>query len=270
MKYGRLAPHPEDTHPRVKLADHLTILPSDVPAVVDYASKVPSWPVYLNDKIGDCTCAGVGHMIQAWTAYAGTEVTLPSSDILKMYEVLSGYNPRTGANDNGCVEQDVLQYLADTGAGGHKITAFAQVDAGNRAEMKAALYLFGSVYLGINCPESAQEDFAAGQPWDYVPGSPVDGGHCIVMQYMDDSVSKIVSWGSLIEMTDAFWEHYGEEAWVIVTQDFTGKNGMSPAGLNLQAMLTEFHEITGSSVPSPRHAEPEPGTWQRIRRWLHA
>src|ERR1700722_18558750 len=131
-KLGSLPPHPEETHPRVKLASHLSLDPADVPAVVDYATKVPSWPMYDNDRLGDCTCAGVGHMIQAWTAYAGTEVTLADPVILKLYEVLSGYNPATGANDNGCVEQDVLQYLASTGVAGHKIVAFAQVNIQDR------------------------------------------------------------------------------------------------------------------------------------------
>ena len=39
-----------------------TTLPAP-PAAVDWGKKVPSWPMYLNDKYGDCTCAAAGHMI---------------------------------------------------------------------------------------------------------------------------------------------------------------------------------------------------------------
>lgn len=262
-KLGRLAPHPESTHPRVKLANHLTA--PAVPAVVDYASKVKTWPMYLNgpdpenavllpadpDGIGDCTCAGVGHMIQAWTAYAGTEVTLPAADILKLYETLSGFDPETGENDNGCVEQDVLQYLADTGIDGHKIVAFAQVDISNPTEMKTALDMFGTLYLGINVPESMQEQFAEGQPFTYVPGSPIEGGHCVLIQKWDEQYLYIVTWGSVVPATWEWWEHYGEEAWAIVTQDWIEKNGESPVGLNLQGLLSEFQEITASPAPAP-------------------
>lgn len=270
FQHGKLDPHPEETHPRVKLVNHLTLPPSDVPAIVDWASKVLSWPMYYNDSIGDCTCAGVGHMFQAFTAYASTMVTLANTVILALYEKLSGYNPQTGQNDTGCVEQDVLQDLVDNGVDGHKVIAFAQVNVKDPAEMKAALYLFGSLYLGIQCPQSAQQQFAAGQPWDYVPGSPIEGGHCIVMQYADDQKYKIVSWGALIEMTPAFWQNYGDEAWVVITQDWIEANGNTPTGLSLQSLLSEFHAITGAPVPSPRHAKPSESLFQKVLAWLRS
>jgi len=63
-KLGALAPHPEDTHPRVKLANHMNVAKTPpTPAVVDYASRVRSWPMYLNNALGDCTCAGIGHSV---------------------------------------------------------------------------------------------------------------------------------------------------------------------------------------------------------------
>lgn len=268
MFLGKGHPHPEDTHPRVKLADHRTGAVA-LPPVVDYYSKVASWPMYYNDSISDCTCAGVGHMIQAWTANSGTEVILDPPIILKLYETLSGYNPATGQNDTGLVEQDVLQYLVDTGVGGHKILAFAQVDHTNLTEMAEALQIFGGLYLGIQCPKSMQDQFAQGQVIDYVPGSPIEGGHCITLVGADPNYLYIVTWGKLVKMTWGFWSQYGDESWAIVTQDFIEANGMSPDGLNLQTMLTDFHSITGAPVPSPRHSKPvQPNLIQRILNWL--
>lgn len=266
--YGKLAPHPEETHPRVKLVNHLTLAPSDVPSVVDWAAKVKAWPVYYNLSIGTCTCAGIGHLIQAWTANAGNEVILPDADVLQMYETLSGYNPQTHANDNGCVEQNVLQWMSDTGIDSHKIVAFAEVNIKDPAEMKAALYQFGGLYMGIQCPKSAEDALATGQPWDYVPGSPIEGGHCIVAVKWDEQGIWIVSWGKLILMTWEFWANYAEECWVIITQDWIEANGMTPVGLNLQGLLSEFHAITGAPVPSPRHAAPKPGFFRMIWSWL--
>lgn len=268
LPLGKSAPHPESTHPRVKLADHLAVFGEPAPAVVDFASKVAAWPMMLNDRLGDCTCAGVGHMIQAWTAYAGSEVTLSDDDVLRLYEIVSGYNPVTGANDNGAVEQDVLQHLVDAGVLGHKILAFAQVDHTSAAEMKSALQMFGTLYVGIQCPASMQQQFGAGQVIDYVPGSPVEGGHCIIVQKWDEDYLYVVTWGTLVKMTWAFWEHYGDEAWAIVTADFIEQNGTSPSGLNLTGLLSEFHEITTTPAPSPRHAVPAPNVIQRILNWL--
>ena len=172
---GALPPHPESTHPRVKLSDHLSVaaLPP-TPAVVDYASKVRMWPMYLNDQLGDCTCAGIAHAVQAWTAYAKGLVTLPNSAVLNLYERM-GYVPGNPATDQGAVEQDVLAEVHRNGIGGHKILAYAQVDHEDPYEMKAALNLFGSLYLGAQMPQSAMDQTNAGQPWSLVPGSPDRG-----------------------------------------------------------------------------------------------
>lgn len=248
-KLGKLDPHPEATHPRVRLRDYLTAPGPAVPATVDWASKVPAWPVYSNDTVGDCTCAGIGHMIQALTAYTGAEATVPGSDVLKMYEKLSGYDPATGANDNGAVEQDVLSYMSRKGLDGHKVRAFAQVDHASFAEMKAALYYFGTLYLGIQCPASAQEQFAAGRPWDVVPGSPVDGGHCVVLQKWDADYMYVVTWGKLIPMTEAFWSAFGDEAWAVLTGDWLLPDGDSPSGLDLRGLMAEFHGLTTGQEP---------------------
>jgi hypothetical protein len=268
---GKLDPHPEITHPRVKLSTHLTSGP--VPAKVDWFSLVKYWPLLLNDRIGDCTAAGWFHLVQSWTAYAGTEFVPTNQNALELYEHW-GYNPATGGGDNGAVEQDVLAYLAQHYVDGHGIVAFAQVDHTNAAEMRRALALFGGLYVGIQCPKSMQQQFEAGQVIDFVAGSPVEGGHCIVIVGWDDQYIYIVTWGKLCKMTWAFWAAYGDEAWVIVTKDFIEKNGMSPSGLNLQSLLDEF-KVLGLVAygPGPKHAKPHrPSLFRRIlndlRRFL--
>lgn len=266
--YGRLAPNPEATHPRAKLTGHLDLASMQVPEVVDWSAKVTSWPEYYNQAIGDCTCAGIGHMIQAWTANAGTEVTLPDTDILSMYCTLSGYNPSTGSNDNGCVEQNVLQWMHDTGVAGHKVDAFAQVNPGSLDEMKAALLVSGALYLGINCPQTAETQAAANQPWTYIPGSPIAGGHCVVAVKWDTEYIWVVSWGKLIPMTQEFWQQYGEEAWIVISPDWFNAQEDTPAGLNLAGLMSEFHAISGVPLSSPRHAKPHVRLFWRFLNWL--
>src|SRR5271170_2323534 len=102
--YGRKKPHPEPAHPRVTLEDHVdfTVLPV-LPSVIDWCSKVKDWPMYLNDQLGCCTWAEVGHALEAWTAYAGTEVDIPQSYVLTGYEAVGGYVPGNPSTDNGCV-----------------------------------------------------------------------------------------------------------------------------------------------------------------------
>jgi len=37
------------------------------PPDLDLAAAVMEWPMYANDRIGDCTTAAAAHMIEAWT-----------------------------------------------------------------------------------------------------------------------------------------------------------------------------------------------------------
>jgi len=271
-KLGALAPHPESTHPRVKLSTHLSSksLPP-TPAVVDYASKVRSWPMYLNNQIGDCTAAGIAHTIQAWTAYAKGLVTLPNSAVLRLYEAF-GYVPGNPATDNGAVEQDVLHYVMQNGVGGHKILAYAQVDHTNPDEMKAALNLFGSVYLGAGIPQSALVQTDAGQPWTVEQGSPIEGGHCFVLQRWDttDAPMSVVTWGQLQRATTDWWMAYGLEAWVMISPDWFQASGKTVTGVDLPELGDEFSVVTGQPNPF-RSTKPKSifclGLRDRIKKW---
>lgn len=244
FKHGRL---PRDTSRHaLRLEDYVAAsgLPT-APLEVDRASKVASWPVYGNDTIGDCTCAAAGHMIQAWTAYAGTEVTLPQSDIITAYSAVSGYDPSTGANDNGAQLQDVCKYWQQTGVGGHKIAGYAALgDPTDLDLLRGVLSVFGAVYVGINCPESAQTQF--GQVWEWEPSSPIDGGHAICLQQTvtdETGIMHFVTWGALQKATTAFVEHYVEEAWAVVSQDWVRANGTTIEGLDLAQLLADMKDV---------------------------
>lgn len=249
FKYGRKAPHPKETHPRLTLENYaVTALPK-APSLVDYASKVANWPMYLNDSIGDCTCADAGHTIQAWTAYASSEVTVPDSAVLNLYEKVGGYVPGDPSTDNGANIQDILAYWQKNGIAGHKISAFAEInDCTNPWLLKQALDIFGSVYLGINCPASAQDQFSAGEPWSYVPGSPIEGGHAIALQQMVPvgnriGIMGVVTWGQLHPMTLDFAKNYIEEAWVMISPDFMEANGESVSGFDVVQLEADFRNL---------------------------
>ena len=63
---------PSRVDPRtLSLARYLDreLLPAPPPEL-DLAEQVISWPMYANDRIGDCTTAAAAHMVEAWTAAA--------------------------------------------------------------------------------------------------------------------------------------------------------------------------------------------------------
>lgn len=248
-KLGRLPNDPRK--PRLKLSRFLTL--TQYPENEDWLSEVTLWPMYLNDRIGDCTCATVGHIIEIFTHYGqGRLVKVTDNDVLKAYEDVSGYNPDTGANDDGAVVQDVLNYWRKTGVGGHKILAFAEVDYRDKDELRAAMSLFGNIYLGIDFPNTAFDQFDNGEPWDVVSGAYSEGGHAINAGYYDvsDNMWKIVTWGQVQPMTQAFFDKYVEEAWVVVSEEWI-KDNKNPDGIDLAALGQDFENITGEANPFP-------------------
>jgi len=245
-KYGRIE-HDYRKNYGVALSDYLTASLPVAPSIVDRSSGI-AWPMYGNDSIGDCTCAAVGHEIQAFTRYASSLVTVPESAVVDAYSAITGYDPVTGANDNGAEISDVLNYWQKTGVGGHKIVAWATVDYWNKPLMKQVLNTFGTVYLGLEVPQSAEYQFSAGLPWSVSKtGTNIVGGHAVPIQRWDDAavgVIEVVTWGALQRMTLAFCRKYVDEAYVPISQDWITANGTTIEGLALSELIADSKALS--------------------------
>lgn len=277
-KIGRLPQHDEQTHPRLKLKTFLrSAYKGQVPDVVDYSGQVTDWPMYLNDQLGCCTSADAGHAVQLWTTYGqGNTVTVTDQDVLDFYSGSAGYNPNDPSTDQGAVMQDVNAYFRKTGMAGRTIEAFFQVDPDDLDEVRAALYLFGAVSVGMAFPSTAMDQFDRGQPWDVVRRSQIEGGHDVLLVAATKGGNlKVVTWGKVQEVTPAFWSKYmgsraGGEAWARVEQDWASKTGIAPGNaLTVDELNAAFTELTGqpgpftsdvTPVPAPEPAPtPDPG-----------
>jgi hypothetical protein len=217
---------------------------------IDWYSAVKTWGMLLNDQIGDCGPAGACHLIIAWAANAGRRVRITNETALKAYIALTGYDPQTGANDNGVQLQDMLAFWRKTGIGSHKILGFGQISK-TPAVLHAAVQAFGGILVGIECPESAEEQFESGIPWSVVKGSPDDGGHCIIIVGYDSKTGEwiAVTWGGLARIKPSFVKKYLLEAWAVFTRDWLEANGDTPLGQSIAQLGEEFTELTGE--PSP-------------------
>src|SRR5205814_6126224 len=79
------------------------------PPDLDLAAAVLHWPMYANDRIGDCTTAAAAHMIEAWTAPTrGHAVAVTQRSVLLAFDKVKQVDPVTG--EEGAVELDVLGY----------------------------------------------------------------------------------------------------------------------------------------------------------------
>src|ERR1700722_11407036 len=130
------------------LASYVTPALPTPPASFDLTGKVGSaWGMMDNDQLGDCTCAAAGHLIMEWTANAQKKMITPSDQqIVAAYSAITGYNPVTGANDNGAVEVDVLNYWRQTGIAGHKIGAYMALEPANHSQIMDSDFNYPSAH----------------------------------------------------------------------------------------------------------------------------
>jgi Domain of unknown function (DUF4214) len=243
FEYKKLGKLPFQPDPRIQTLTLGTV--STTPATVDWYSKVQTWPMDMNDRIGDCTIAAASHLIELWTTYGQlSPVNLSEQDVLAAYEAISGYNPANPASDTGCYEPAVLNYWMTNGIGGHKIRGWAAIDYTDENELRSAINVFGGVYLGVLLPKTAQ-----GQAiWDVVPDSGVNGnpgswgGHAVPVVGWDGTYYYVVTWGELMKVTPAFFAKYLEEAYVAISTDFLDSQGVDPRGLNIDQLIETLEE----------------------------
>jgi hypothetical protein len=214
------------------------------PETLDLTSRVPEWPMYANDRIGDCTIAAAGHMIEAWSATANGHATeIGERAVLAAFDRVKVVDRTTG--EAGAVELDVLKYWRTEGIGRHKIGAFARVAVHDKALARTGAFLFGGLYIGVALPLTAQSQAV----WDWtgslsgpaLPGS--WGGHAVDVVGYDAKALTVVTWGSLKRMTWAFWQRYVDEAYAVLSRDFL-RRGRAPNGFDLGQLRADLALIT--------------------------
>jgi hypothetical protein len=225
----------------LQLKDYLAGVPA-APEKVYWEYKIPpdAWQMFGNDTIGDCTCACIAHMIMLATAHTGTLFTPAESDIIAAYSAVSGYDPSTGANDNGAAIQDVLNYWQNTGIGGHKIIGWAQIDQTNIAEVKQGIWLFGGTDIGIEVFQSMEDQFDNHQPWDNPSGDDL-GGHSIPVFGFGADGCDGVTWATLQQMSWDTWSKICSEAYCVITEDWINQlSGKTYSGFDLAQLQADL------------------------------
>jgi hypothetical protein len=232
--------------PSIDLADFVdvekakTVFPVTEQELVDLTTLVPSWPMFGNDRFGDCTCAGAAHMVQVFQALVGDAFTVTEADVLRMYEA-SGWSPSKPETDQGWSLEAAGEYLEKTGLQGTpNIVTNAGVSLTDQDAQQVALELFGGLYEGMECPQSALQQFQEGKPWTVVPGSTIAGGHCVTRPKNKIGVTGYhVTWGGIIPATEEFENEFIDELVVFVPVAWESK---LPEYI-LQAGIVDFAKL---------------------------
>lgn len=233
----------------LRLANYMAEELPPAPPVRDWMRKVDGWPLYGNDRIGDCVAVTCAHKTQGWTRYAGTEVRIPEQDVIAAYSAVSGYDPVTGASDDGCVMRYMLNHWRRAGIGGHTIAAYVSVDVNDHDEVRYALNTFGGLAVGIDLPWSAAGQ--VGQTWRTVRGPDAEpgswGGHAVRVGKYSPRYLHCSTWGMRQRMTWKFWDAYVMEAYAVLSPEWIrATSGLSPSGFQTQELLADLQRITSN------------------------
>jgi hypothetical protein len=220
------------------------------PASEDWAKKVAKWPMMANDRIGDCTCAAAGHMIEQWTTYSGAPVVLSATQIVAAYSAITGYDPKEPASDRGAVEIDVLNYWRKTGFNTHRIEGYVALEPGSHVHVEDAVLIFGNCYIGLALPVSAQrQNVWAVPPGGAVgPGAPGSwGGHAVPVVAYDSRGLTVITWGMVQRMTWGFWDAYCDEAYAVLSNDWISKvNRKAPNQFDFKTLRADLAALKKS------------------------
>jgi hypothetical protein len=256
-KYGR---RPAKNAPALRLSRFLAAAVPSYPRYEDYLKKLPGWEMLGNDVAGDCNSVTWANMRRLVTGTLATEYYPTQDQVWEFYRTQNpGFDPAGTADtngpgssqDQGMEIQTGLEYLhANGGPDGVKAVAFAKVDHTNLPEVKAALSIFGGLWLGILVQEANQEQFHRHQNWTDVPGSPVEGGHAILGGGYYTSGVRFITWGRESTFGLSFWggsaegSRLVEEAWVVIWPEQLG-NEQFTEGIDQAALAADYEALTG-------------------------
>lgn len=222
-------------------ANYLTASLPINPPFCNWMGRISDWQILANDRIGNCTCAAAAHQMMAWLAAYGKSFIPTDEEVISAYSAITGYNPVTGANDDGAVELDVLKYWRNTGIAGHKIGAYASIPPSKSELIRSAIYLFGGAYLGVALPLSAQGQDKWEFEHTYDDGEKGSwGGHAVPAVAYDSNGVTVITWGKPLKMSWTFFANYVEESYAILSPDFVNGEMAAPNGFDGIALQNDL------------------------------
>jgi hypothetical protein len=211
---------------------------------VHWAAHVPSWDPLGNRKVGDCAEAAVGHWEQTVTWNVGRYWAPTEAQTIQFYGDITGYDPQTGAHDDGTFFADLLNRMKSQGWNGHKWDAVSvMLNWFNPRALLGAIYNFGGALLALSLPDDYAAQFFRPQPMD-VSGPPnPNNGHLVNLGGKSKGLVHCNTWGSQKALTDAFMQRYGYSVFVPFSGDWLKANGKTPSGLTRQKAMQFLHQL---------------------------
>lgn len=212
--------------------------------------SAPDNPPSIPDGVGNCAIAGPCHQIMQATAEGGAMAPFNTPAALKNYSAITGWTAADPASDQGTNIDAMAKYwrqhgLVDAAGATHQIRVYLDLNPGDLRELWLAMWLSPlGVGMGFALPQSAQEQTRDRQIWDYVPGSPIVGGHYVPgLARASNGIGVGVTWDLLQPFTSRFYQHHNNQGIVALSHEGFVR-GKTLNGFDDVTLLDDLKEIT--------------------------
>jgi hypothetical protein len=201
-------------------------------------------PLY-NNVAGCCVYSAPGHKVNLVGKLTGRpDLVVTAAMVRDAYARATGYDPATGAGDNGWWTREMLKEWRNVGLYGTRLRAFAAVNPRDPEEVALACTLAGGLIGGYSLPATIWDQgddsgrmlwtvpeggFPAGQG----PGSA--GGHCI----FDPAARGGNTWGIRADRTQEWDDQCCDELWLPLMAEWETETGRAPNGFAYADLLAD-------------------------------
>lgn len=204
-----------------------------------------------NDRLGLCVEVADARIIQIHKAVVWNDPTKPKeADIIARYAAETGYNPATGAGDNGT---DTVEDMTAWSTRGIAITdqtkdipRWARANPQDQAEVNLSIAHAGPVAVTIALPLAFQNLSV----WDQAPGvgpqwQPAGWGfHRVMCGKFDAGFRTLRTWGRDLVIHPDSWSRFVAAVDVVLSREWLDTTGLSPTGLDLDALDADMAALS--------------------------
>lgn len=215
-----------------------------------------------NDVWNNCVVAMKAHGILRMEGFEQKkQLPVKDSEVLADYWLEQGAKPYTrkflcktvpgwdSKPNRGLVMLDSLNYWRKTGiqigSQTYKIYGYGALDPKDRIQVMNCICLLRGIYVGLQMPASAMEQWARAEPWTVMGGSRIEGGHAVyipsyrLIPGLDTIGPVCCTWGEEQPMTWEFFEAYADEVFGILDNKDTWLGDNSPVDIpKLESLLS--------------------------------
>jgi hypothetical protein len=220
------------------------------PPRADWFARCPADDDPLgNDRIGDCVPVAMLRAMQVRRANAWGDSWRPdTAEAVALYAQLAGYNPVTGAHDEGTDTSVAMTWWASTGIRSQQaldIVRWATVAPIADRHLKLAIAHTGPIQATLALPLAAEDT----STWARAPGTGAGtepagwGYHRVIVGAYDTDTLVCRTWGRDVTIHPEWWLRYAIGCDITLSRQWLDATGLAPSGLDWDALDRDMEAL---------------------------